>query len=510
MGKILKTKRLTTLAEGLVLTLGLAIILSVVFFFKKSTLDTRANIEVASNEKLIRIAVNTWGGFAGGQYWNGGFDVNREKSRFFKDNNLLVEFVLIDDFTASREALKSDKVDLIWSTVDLFPTDAPNLPDNVKIVFQSDWSRGGDAVVSRPGIDNVSDLKNKKVAVSLLTPSHTLLISLLEQSGLNLSDIKIVETANAMDAASMFKSGQVDAAIVWSPDDQDCLAAVKGSKILTSTKTATHIIADVLVAKDKFIEENHDALVALYEGWMKGAAEINSSDVAKRKASKILANNFEGVDEAFCLTAINNARLNTHGDNLNFFGLNDSYKGVTGENIWNKMTVAYTKLGYVQKQMNWRSVHTDKIIKSAKLNGGSGQESEKIKVFIAPTKEMSDNKLVTAFSKKSASITFDNGDYILSDEAKFIIDKEFVDIAKINTTARIRIIGNTDNTGSYLKNMSLSKSRAQAVADYLINEYDIKSNRIIIVGNGPKDAISDGVNGSSEKYRRTDFELIVE
>jgi len=333
MGKILKTQKFTTFAEGLIVLIIAGVISVGVYFATKPKLDERANVEVASNEKLIRIAVNTWGGFAGGQYWNGGFKANRDKSRFYKDNNLLVEFVLIDDFTASREALKSGDVDLIWSTVDLFPTDAPNLPDNVKIVFQADWSRGGDAVVSVPGIDKVSDLKGKRVAVSLLTPSHTLLISLLEQSGLTLDDIKIVETANAMDAASMFKSGQVDAAIVWSPDDQDCLAAVKGSKILTSTNTATHIIADVLVAKDKFIEENKEDLISLYEGWMKGAAELNSSESAKLEASRILAENFEGVDQAFCLTAINNARLNTHGDNLNFFGLEKSYKGVTGENI---------------------------------------------------------------------------------------------------------------------------------------------------------------------------------
>jgi NitT/TauT family transport system substrate-binding protein len=113
-------------------------------------------------------------------------------------------------------------------------------------------------------------------------------------------------------------------------------------------------------------------------------------------------------------------------------------------------------------------------------------------------------------STKSATINFDSGDYTLSDESKFIIDKEFAEIAKINTTARIRIVGNTDNTGSYNLNVELSKKRASAVADYLFSEYGIDRNRMVVVGNGPKDAIADGISGSSEKYRRTDFELIVE
>jgi NitT/TauT family transport system substrate-binding protein len=313
-----------------------------------------------------------------------------------------------------------------------------------------------------------------------------------------------------MDAASMFKSGQVDAAIVWSPDDMDCLAAVKGSKILSSTKTSTHIIADVLIAKDKFINDNKDKLIGLYDGWMKGAAELNSSDSAKKKAAKILAENFEGVDENFCYTAINNARLTTHGDNLNFFGLNYTYKGITGEDIWNKMTVEYSKLNYVPKQMNWRSVKCDDIVKGSKLLLINGQEAEKIKEFTTPTTQMADNDKIVAMSTKSAAINFASGDYKLSDEAKFLIDKEFVDIAKINTTARIRIIGNTDNTGSYNLNIELSKKRANAVADYLANEYSINKNRMVIVGNGPKEALKDKVIGSSETYRRTDFELIIE
>lgn len=510
MGKIFKSKGMTTLMEGilvflLVLTVGVAM-----YYATRPSIDDRTNMELAKDESLIRIAVNTWGGFAGGQYWNGDFAANRDKSRFYRDSKLLVEFVLIDDFTTSREALKSGEVDLIWSTVDLFPTDAPNLPDNAKIVFQADWSRGGDAVVSRPGISKVSDLKGKKVAVSLLTPSHTLLISLLEQSGLTLDDVEIIKTNNAADAASMFKSGQVDAAIVWSPDDQDCLEAVRGSKILTSTKTATHIIADVFVAKETFIKNNEKQLIALYEGFMKGNHEVATNESAKKEAAGILVKNFDGLDESFCLTAIGNARLNTHGDNMNFFGLNKGYKGVTGEDIWNKMSRAYSNLGFVPKQMNWREVYTSAIISGANLSGEKGQEAESSKDFTAPTKDMSDKSKVEAVSSKSASINFPIGSSILSDEAKFIIDKEFVDLAKINTNSRIRIIGNTDNTGSFDNNVLLSAKRAKSVAEYLTNEYEIKPNRMIIVGDGPKQAIKDGVSGSSDAYRRTDFELIVE
>ena len=59
-------------------------------------------------------------------------------------------------------------------------------------------------------------------------------------------------------------------------------------------------------------------------------------------------------------------------------------------------------------------------------------------------------------------------------------------------------------------NESLSSRRAQAVANYLINDYGFDPNRFIIVGNGPKNAIRDGVQGSNINYRTTDFMLVTE
>ena len=64
---------------------------------------------------------------------------------------------------------------------------------------------------------------------------------------------------------------------------------------------------------------------------MIGSAEINESEQAKDKAAQILAQGFSGVDIAFCKQAINNVRLCTVGDNKNFFELNSSYIGVTGQ-----------------------------------------------------------------------------------------------------------------------------------------------------------------------------------
>ena len=460
----------------------------------------------ASSGDVINIGVVTWGGYAGGQYFNEGFEAN-EDSRFYKDYGFKVNFKVLDDFDASREAFKADEVNLLWATIDAFPTEVEGLKDyEPQVVFQADWSRGGDAIVVRRGINNVADLKGKKVAVAPMTPSHTFLIWLLNAGDLTTKDIEIVEVPSAIDAADAFKGQSVDAAVVWSPDDQDCVEKVPGAKILENTKNASHIIADVFYAKKDWASANKEKLKQLYEGWMKGAAEINASEDAKRKAAKILADGLRQPED-FCYNAINNVRLTTHGDNMDFFGLNSDYKGVTGEDLYNKMKITYADLGYAPKQVSsWRLVSYPDLVAETNSLSGPEHSSESQKEFTAPSSEDAQRQ---AISTKRVSISFRTGEFQLDENAKYIIDREFVDIAKAFSNSRIRIEGNTDNVGSRANNVTLSQKRAQAVAMYLQQEHNMPVNRFIVIGNGPDKPIADNNTDTGRaQNRRTDFELV--
>jgi NitT/TauT family transport system substrate-binding protein len=464
------------------------------------------NNDSSQDADVIKVGVVTWGGYAGGQYFNEGFKANAQ-SRFFKDYGFKVDFKILDDFEASRAAWKNDDINLLWTTIDAFPTEAGGMADfDPVVVFQADWSRGGDAIVVQRGIKNVADLKGKKIAVAEMTPSHSFLLWLLEAGGLKGTDVQIVKQANAIDAAAVFKSRQVDAAVVWSPDDEGCVKAVPGSKVLQSTKSASNIIADVFIAKRAFVEKNKEKMQQLYEGWMKGAAEINSNESNKRKAAKILAENFEGFTEEDTYKSISNVRLCTHGDNVNFFGLNPAFTGVKGEDLYRRMTTVYKNLGYAEgKVPDWRQIAYSGAIRETSLTGPS-DVAEGQKSFTTIT-EADKNK--EAISTKRVTISFRTGEFQLDENSKFIIDREFGDISKAFSNARIRVEGNTDNVGSRNSNVVLSTKRAQSVADYLIRTYNMPKNRVIVIGNGPDKPVSE--NNSEEgkaKNRRTDFELV--
>ena len=472
---------------------------------KGGSVAAGGNLSRKESKDVITVGVVTWGGYAGGQYFNEGFRASKQ-SRFYKEYGILVEFKVIDDFNASRAAWKADEVDLMWITADAFPTEVNALQEyNPQIIFQADWSRGGDALVVRRGISTVGDLRGKKVAVAYGTPSHTFLLWMLDANNMTQKNITAVEVPSAIDAATMFKSGRVDAAVVWSPDDEDCVQKVTGAKILKSTKQATHIIADVFYAKQSFIDAHEEELKGLVEGWMRGAAEINSSNDAKQKAAQILA---EGLnqDEGFCLKAINNVRLCTFGDNKGFFEIDGCNACVTGEQLYTKMSEVYAQVGIVKGMTPaWRTVTNTGILRSINLSGVE-HEGEGMQQYAKPTQKEAS---APAFASKSVSIVFPTGSAHLDENAKYIIDQEVAPVLKAMGGARVRVEGNTDNTGGYQTNKALSLKRSQNSIDYLVNTYYFDRNRFIPVGNGPDKPIGDNTTQAGRaKNRRTEFQLL--
>lgn len=456
-----------------------------------------------SNE--IRVGVVTWGGYAGGQYFNGGFEAS-EESRYFKDYGIKVKFVVNDDAESARKAFENGEVDVLEVSVDSFMTDYDKIGTyNPKMIFLSDWSRGGDAIVAKGDINSVNDLYGKKVAVALGSCSHTLLIWILNSAGINYMDVNIVAVKSTENAAEEFIAGNVDAAVVWSPDDEKCLNSVSNSKILINTKNASNIIADAFMTKQSYLDSHKSQLKSLIEGWMIGASEINSDDGKKLVAARILAKGYNDTEESM-MKAINNARLVTLGDNKNFWGLNENYKGITGQDIYKKGSENFKKLNvFTSPIADFQNVYDASIVDSITLSG-DGNSAEGMAKY---SKVKEEDKNIQAVSTKKISINFNSGSYVLDENSKTIIDLQLADIARAFGNMRIRIEGNTDSIGDRALNEKLSLKRAQAVADYLTEKYEFDSNRFIVVGNGDsKPVAGNDTEEGRGKNRRTDFELI--
>jgi len=460
----------------------------------------------SDDEDALDVQIVTWGGFAPGLYFNNGLK-HSEFSRFWKEYGIKVNFVLMDDMVSSWQAWKADKLDMRANTFDGMLLEYEGMTEDKPVVaLQTDWSRGGDVLVARRGINSINDLKGKRVVLTPLTPSQTFFMMALNAAGMDLDDVTIIESPDNPTAATIFKSGDVDAAVVWSPTHFEILETVAGSNVIQSTRDAAYALAGILYAKEDFMAKNQDKVQKFYEGWMKASAELaNEANMAK--AAKILGETYDMPAED-AMGMMFDAYLCTHGDNLSFFGLRDG-GAIKGQELYDNVNRLFTQQGILNQRLpSFRSLVYSASASRTSLEG-SIYDGERAKNFKAPT---STERAAPAMSTKPVTINFPTGVSSLSENAKTIIDLEFASVLKTYANSRVRIEGNTDNVGKLDMNLRLSQSRAQAVADYLVSEYGINKNRLITIGNGPKKPVAGcESNATSEcraANRRTEFQLI--
>src|SRR6476469_7734118 len=236
------------------------VVLAVAYFgiryWTKTSKDGK--LSISSSKPDLIVAYNTFTGVEGLVLENNGMDPN-ENSDFYKKYGLKVQIKQMDAVKDTRAGLHSGDLDLVYCTTDALPVEMGSsselLQDDVVQIMQVNQSHGADAIVVRKGIDEVANLKGKKVAYAVGTASHTLLLNVLETANMKMSDIDGYQVADGVEAATAFKNGQCDAALVWAPDDEDCIAAVAGSKVLISSAVAIQIIADGLLVKKSVLDQ---------------------------------------------------------------------------------------------------------------------------------------------------------------------------------------------------------------------------------------------------------------
>ncbi len=461
------------------------------------------------------VAYNTFTGVEGLVLMNGGMEPN-ENSDMYKTYGIKLLIKQMDAVKDTRSGLHAGDLDLVYCTTDALSVEMGSgselLADNVEQIMQVNQSHGADAIVVRKGIDDVEGLKHKKIAYAVGTASHTLLLNVLESSGLSMKDIDGYQVADGVEAANAFKNGQCDAAVVWAPDDEDCVASQAGAKVLVSSAVASQIIADGLLVKQSVLKEKHDLIVKLVKAWLIGNARVNNDPNAKKEANALFSKGFKFPEDVAAKSA-NKVYFSTLGDNVNFFGLNSTYTGMTGDRMYGRMAIKYTEIGLAKSPAPWRNVSDPSVIQELmndkELTADNNQVAVKVEAFKPATETI---KKQVAQSSKIISLEFPTNSAALDEDDKVLIDREIKELAQGFADAYIRVEGNTDNVGSSQVNDKLSMNRAVSVVNYLVNEHKFDQNKFIVVGNGSKKPVA-GCEGNQDegcraKNRRTEFQFI--
>ncbi len=229
---------------------------------------------------LIRIPLDTWGGYAGIFAANGGFSPTKD-SLFYKKGKFAVEFVRTESAKEQLDGYAAGKFLVLWSSMDSLPLLYDALRGDRRVIPQVfgifDWSTGGDGIVAKAGIKSPKDLKGKTVMTSGNTPNNFFLLWLLAQSGISPSEVKMVYLPDGPAALKAFKNkANIDAWVTWSPflegvSDPKSPDYVQGARSLISSRDANQLIADIYFTRLDFAREHPEMLTAFVEAMMEGA-----------------------------------------------------------------------------------------------------------------------------------------------------------------------------------------------------------------------------------------------
>jgi outer membrane protein OmpA-like peptidoglycan-associated protein len=468
----------------------------------KQPLPVPVSSSSSDDNAPIRVRVNVWVGCVGGLVANGGLETAPDS--IFAQKGLKVSFKIIDDWTEGASALATNNVDIMLTTLDVYAKDYGQFQEKgfgSHAFLMVDWSRGADGVIGKQGINSIEDLAGKSVAFAPYTPSHFLLWNGLKASGLNTEQRNeifknAVHTKDGIEPAVLFAQDKVDAAVAWDPDMSDAVSKRAGAKKIYDTRIANRLIADILVVSDKFAAKHPQTLIKFAQGWLEGVEFIKTHP---DRAYNMIGNVKDfNIPADLAKTMLGGVKLADYADNTSFLGSgpNSDYA-----NIFGQAQEMYRELLMIKHTSNPEDSVDRRYVQQLSGAGFSTASSE------APIEYHQPAKTAVPLATQHRSIYFDPNSAHMSLDSQSIVDDIGGQMRAYENTI-VDIEGNTDSTGSRTYNMDLSRQRADAVRQYLMEKYGFPGARLRTVGNGPDKPIDNNATPEGrEKNRRTDIKL---
>ena len=240
---------------------------------------------VVAQETKVSIGMSGWTGFAP-------LTLAKEAG-IFKKNGLDVTIKKIPQ--ASRHlAILSGDIQCAATTVETWIAWNAN-GVATKQLFQLDKSYGADGMVTRNGVEKITDLKGKTVAASAPgTAPYFALAWFLKKNGMSMKDVTVVNMEPGP-AAQAFIAGQNDAAMTYEPFLSSVRAAPQAGKIIATT-IEYPMVMDTFGCTPTFIAGNEKATKALADSYFE-ALEMIAKEPAK--ANEIMGADVKQTAEAF-------------------------------------------------------------------------------------------------------------------------------------------------------------------------------------------------------------------
>ncbi len=472
---------------------------------------------------VVEFPINVWPGWAPIIVANAGMEPS-DQSVFFKKHGFYVRLAIVDDPVKARDLFASGQSHILWGTLDMIALFAPELVKDSRTVpvvcQQIDWSAGGDGVVARGEIRSINDFrikegKRKKVVLAQNSPSHYLIMSLLIDAGIDPGDVDFKWAADAPAAAKIFvQDASFDAFVGWSPDIYVITDKLKGSRLVVTTGTANHLVADVWAVRNDFYRDHPEIVSGLVQGIFEGV-DLVRKDPAN--AARALAMAFK-LPEDDCKNMVGkdggvaegDAHLTNYRENAKFFL--DPFNPANFEVVWSSASTIYKALGTIATTVPSAKVKASSVLAALSETYRDvrdlSQPTFKPDALLKMSAEAGAGQILT----KAVMISFEPNKSVLNAEYDATIPKTLEEIGKLAGrfgNAYIIIEGNTDASRKGIVPADLvrqlSYDRADAVRKAIMDKYKFDPNKFKVVGNGwdnPLPAATDPSNADHNKRNR--------
>lgn len=502
----MKALRLTLFGKLVVFLLIVGVVGGALYYFGgfdtflpgKLNLGGGGSGKAGPNGDVMQLSLDEWIGWKPILDANGG--LTTQKGSIFDELGLKVNINIINDATQSSTALINSNLHAAGYTINRYAFLYPKFAENktpVKMVYITNYSNGGDGIISKQGINKIEDLVGKKIGVPRFSEAQTLVEWLLGKSSLTESQVKEIRRNMVFfntpdDAAKAFFAGKLDAAATWQPYLGQATTTVN-AKVLFSTKLATNIILDGIVFRKDYLEKYPDRIKLFIEGTLKANA-LYKKEFGPIKASMPLFATSKD-EEILGMTA---------DADLADYAANNTLAGGIAQSLFVDMSKIWKALGEKSSESAVGDAFDFTLLQSLSGKFASVAAAPVMKFTEKQreaAKEQSNDK---ALLTQRLTINFESNSSAIASES-FGALNQFAETTKILNKVIVQVEGNTDNVGDYNQNKDLSYKRAKAVVTYL--QYQgVDPSRFVIIGNGPDCPMASNTTAEGKAAnRRTDI-----
>lgn len=596
MGKILRTEKLTTLSELLIVIVGIGVILGGVYYIspgiktavskqldgmelnstdvnnvtnaeKIALPSTEISSEVA-DKPLVRIAGYAWNAQSGIIVSNGG--PKTTKGSLMEKNGVNLEIIrqdwlselrnmqmkFIEEFDKGEAFPSSDKsVFAVMIMGDGAPFYISSVQKSLDEKYGKDkyhlqvmgvvgMSYGEDKLIGPPSWkSDPKSMKGSVISAVLGDGDWVTTVNYCFANGLKVNPDPTTYDADAVNiypsenddyiksAEELIKSQttgwtvtlkevvngkltgksvnrKIDGCATWTPGDKTVFDKLTGFVDIVSTKEFNNQMPTAIIGVKEWAVKNPDIVSNILKSALTASNQVKNYEDWKVRASQALADTYkietpeywykmfkgqQGTKGGLTYN-MGGSKVFNYADAMQYFGLSDGVNRY--KSVYNQVSGYLTELNPFGFNENVGAVvpydQAVNLFFLKNINDIESTSADKAD-YSAEAKEV--------VASGEWKINFNTGSAEISNSSSKEVEKIYNLLVQAENT-KLTIVGHTDNVGNADANLALSKSRAEAVVDYL-KQKGIPASRFQLVdGKGQSDPVADNNTASGKASNR--------